>query len=41
MPAGERDPMRPDPLEDFERRALTFLGRSRTSSSRDAGRQSS
>jgi dienelactone hydrolase len=29
MPTDDRDPSRPDPLEDFERRDLTFLGKTK------------
>src|SRR5262245_15930531 len=29
IPPAEHDPTRPDPLDDFERRSLTFLGRTK------------
>ncbi len=29
MPTEERDPTRPDPLDDFDRRPLTFLGKTK------------
>src|SRR5262249_23455188 len=29
MPTGERDPTQPDPLDDFDRRELTLLGKAK------------